>query len=174
MYFLKMFPIKVLNIHISPVDLFSLFFPSLFLHIFVSLSLAFSLRLCHHRITSSNLSVSGAVWRSPRKQEVVQEVCCLQYIRSQTKSTDDSHQLIGYLVPSIYMCHFVCDFVFLLVRNLVLIHPSTQSRFHTIIHFYSALFIFFPSLSKTKAQLSLCLYTLQMNAYPCKFLKKKG
>lgn len=67
----------------------------------------------------------------------------------------------------------VCDFV-LLVLNLVLIHQSTQSRFHTIIHFYSALFIFSLSLSKTKAQLSLCLYTLQMNAYPCKFLKKKG
>lgn len=53
------------------------------------------------------------------------------------------------------------------------IHCSPQSRFHTITHFYSALFIF-SSLSQTKAQLSLCLYTLQMNAYPCKFLKKKG
>lgn len=53
------------------------------------------------------------------------------------------------------------------------IHCCPLSRLHTITHFYSALFIF-SSLSQTKAQLSLCLYTLQMNAYPCKFLKKKG
>lgn len=116
---------------------------------------------CFSSITSSNFFFLYLVQFGWRKRKLFRKFVVYSIL---------DHRLTDEVVCD----SFVCVMVLLSNWHFVFIQQSTQSRFHTIIHFCSALFILFPSLSKTKAQLSLCLYTLQMNAYPCKFLKKKG
>lgn len=137
----------------------------------VPFSLTFFLIIVSHPVTFWYLVQFGDHWRNRKlfRKSVVYSILDLTY--SLPFPSTDNNQFVSLMYMLVPKKSFVCDFVF---WNGALIHQSTLSRFHTVIHFYSALFIFSPCLSETKAQLSLCLYTLQMNAYPCKFLKKKG
>lgn len=82
-----------------------------------------------------------------------------------------SSSVVWFQKYSLVICLWLCVFISFEPCFNPPVYPIKVSYHHT---FLFCIIIFFPSLSETKAQLSLCLYTLQMNAYPCKFLKKKG